>query len=397
MQAMSRLREAAEKAKIELSGTGTTQINLPFITMSDGQPEHLDLSLSRSKFEELIADLIERTMAPTRQAMKDAGVSKGEVDKVILVGGSTRVPAVQTAIEKEVGKAPFKGINPDEAVAVGAALQAGIIVGDEGVTDVLLLDVTPLTLGIETLGGVTTMMIERNTTIPSRRSEVFSTASDNQPAVEVHVLQGEREFSKDNTTLGRFHLMGIPPAPRGIPQIEVTFDIDANGIVNVSAKDLGTGTEQSIKIESQTSLSEDEIQSKIAEAEEFAEEDKRRKARVDLRNQADSIVYQTRKMMEDSGDKLSDDDKAPVNEKLDELEGLIMNEGEPIEFEELDEAAIQAKMGELEEVMHGVSTKLYEAAAAEMAEQQAANEAGADGDGVVEADFEVVDGDDGDE
>ena len=397
MQAMSRLREAAEKAKIELSGTGTTQINLPFITMRDGQPEHLDLSLSRSKFEELIANLIERTMAPTRQAMKDAGVSKGEVDKVILVGGSTRVPAVQTAIEHEVGKAPFKGINPDEAVAVGAALQAGIIVGDEGVTDVLLLDVTPLTLGIETLGGVTTMMIERNTTIPSRRSEVFSTASDNQPAVEVHVLQGEREFSKDNTTLGRFHLMGIPPAPRGIPQIEVTFDIDANGIVNVSAKDLGTGTEQSIKIESQTSLSEDEIQSKISEAEEFAEEDKRRKARVDLRNQADSIVYQTRKMMEDSGEKLSDDDKAPVNEKLDELEALIMNEGQPIDFEELDEAAIQAKMAELEEVMHGVSTKLYEAAAAEMAEQQAANEEATDSEGVVEADFEVVDSDDGDE
>ena len=397
MQAMSRLREAAEKAKIELSGTGTTQINLPFITMRDGQPEHLNLSLSRAKFEELIANLIERTMAPTRQAMKDSGVSKGEVDKVILVGGSTRVPAVQTAIEQEVGKAPFKGINPDEAVAVGAALQAGIIVGDEGVTDVLLLDVTPLTLGIETLGGVTTMMIERNTTIPSRRSEVFSTASDNQPAVEVHVLQGEREFSKDNTTLGRFHLMGIPPAPRGIPQIEVTFDIDANGIVNVSAKDLGTGTEQSIKIESQTSLSEDEIQSKISEAEEFAEEDQRRKARVDLRNQADSIVYQTRKMMEDSGEKLSDDDKAPVNEKLDELEGLIMNEGQPIDFEELDEAAIQARMAELEEVMHGVSTKLYEAAAAEMAEQQAANEAAADSDGVVEADFEVVDSDDGDE
>ena len=397
IQAMSRLREAAEKAKIELSGTGTTQINLPFITMRDGQPEHLDLSLSRAKFEELIANLIERTMAPTRQAMKDAGVSKGEVDKVILVGGSTRVPAVQTAIEQEVGKAPFKGINPDEAVAVGAALQAGIIVGDEGVTDVLLLDVTPLTLGIETLGGVTTMMIERNTTIPSRRSEVFSTASDNQPAVEVHVLLGEREFSKDNTTLGRFHLMGIPPAPRGIPQVEVTFDIDANGIVNVSAKDLGTGTEQSIKIESQTSLSEDEIQSKISEAEEFAEEDKRRKARVDLRNQADSIVYQTRKMMEDSGEKLSDDDKAPVNEKLNELEELIMNEGQPIDFEELDEAAIQAKMAELEEVMHGVSTKLYEAAAAEMAEQQSANEAAADSDGVVEADFEVVDSDDGDE
>ena len=397
MQAMSRLREAAEKAKIELSGTGTTQINLPFITMRDGQPEHLDLSLSRAKFEELIADLIERTMAPTRQAMKDAGVSRGAVDKVILVGGSTRVPAVQTAIEKEVGKAPFKGINPDEAVAVGAALQAGIIVGDEGVTDVLLLDVTPLTLGIETLGGVTTMMIERNTTIPSRRSEVFSTASDNQPAVEVHVLQGERDFAKDNTTLGRFHLMGIPPAPRGIPQIEVTFDIDANGIVNVSAKDLGTGTEQSIKIESQTSLSEEDIQSKITEAEEFAEEDKRRKTRVDLRNQADSIVYQTRKMMEDSGEKLSDEDKTPVNEKLDELEALIMNDDHPIDFEDLDEAAIQAKMGELEQVMHGISTKLYEAAAAEMAEQQAANEAAAEGDGVVEADFEVVDGEDGDE
>ena len=397
MQAMSRLREAAEKAKIELSGTGTTQINLPFITMRDGQPEHLDLSLSRAKFEELIADLIERTMAPTRQAMKDAGVSRGAVDKVILVGGSTRVPAVQTAIEKEVGKAPFKGINPDEAVAVGAALQAGIIVGDEGVTDVLLLDVTPLTLGIETLGGVTTMMIERNTTIPSRRSEVFSTASDNQPAVEVHVLQGERDFAKDNTTLGRFHLMGIPPAPRGIPQIEVTFDIDANGIVNVSAKDLGTGTEQSIKIESQTSLSEEDIQSKITEAEEFAEQDKRLKARVDLRNQADSIVYQTRKMMEDSGEKLSDEDKTPVNEKLDELEALIMNDDHPIDFEDLDEAAIQAKMGELEQVMHGISTKLYEAAAAEMAEQQAANEAAAEGDGVVEADFEVVDGEDGDE
>ena len=396
MQAMSRLREAAEKAKIELSGTGTTQINLPFITMRDGQPEHLDLSLSRAKFEELIAALVERTMSPTRRAMKDAGVSKGEVDKVILVGGSTRVPAVQVAIEKEVGKSPFKGINPDEAVAVGAALQAGIIVGDEGVTDVLLLDVTPLTLGIETLGGVTTMMIERNTTIPSRRSEVFSTASDNQPAVEVHVLQGEREFAKDNSTLGRFHLMGIPAAPRGIPQIEVTFDIDANGIVNVSAKDLGTGTEQSIKIESQTSLSEDDIKSKISEAEEFAEEDKRRKARVDLRNQADSIVYQTRKMLDESGEKLSDEDKAPVNEKLDELESLIMKDGQPIDFDDLDEAAIQTTMGELEQAMHGVSTKLYEAAAAEMAEQQAATDAESaddDGDGVVEADFEVVDGD----
>ena len=395
-QAMSRLREAAEKAKIELSGTGNTQINLPFITMRDGQPEHLDLSLSRSKFEELISSLIERTMTPTRQAMKDAGLKKGNVDKVILVGGSTRVPAVQNAIEKEAGKAPFKGINPDEAVAVGAALQAGIIVGDDGVTDVLLLDVTPLTLGIETLGGVTTVMIERNTTIPSRRSEIFSTAADNQPAVEVHVLQGERDFAKDNTTLGRFHLMGIPPAPRGIPQVEVTFDIDANGIVNVSAKDLGTGTEQSIKIESQTSLSEDEIKAKISEAESFAEEDKRRKARVDLRNQADSIIYQTRRMMEESGDKLTDEDKGPVNEKLEELEALIVADGTPIEFDDLDEAAIQTKMTELEQSMHAVSTKLYEAAAAEMAEQQEAAEADENGEGenVVEADFEVVDGDD---
>jgi len=401
VQAMSRLREAAEKAKIELSATGSTQINLPFITMRDGQPEHLDMNLSRSKFEELISPLIERTLGPTRQAMKDAGLKKGNVDKVLLVGGSTRVPAVQIAIEKEVGKDPFRGINPDEAVAVGAALQAGIIVGDEGVTDVLLLDVTPLTLGIETLGGVTTTMIDRNTTIPSRRSEIFSTAGDNQPAVEVHVLQGERDFANDNTTLGRFHLLGIPPAPRGIPQIEVTFDIDANGIVNVSAKDLGTGTEQSIKIESQTSLSEDEIDAKISEAESFAEDDKRRKARVDLRNQADSIVYQTRRMFEESGEKLTEEDKASAIEQLDALEALIMNDDTPIDFDDLDEAAIQTKIGELEQAMHAVSTKLYEAAAAEMAEQQAAEAGDAGdagdvetGDGVVEADFEVVDGDD---
>ena len=398
VQAMSRLREAAEKAKIELSATGSTQVNLPFITMRDGQPEHLDMNLSRAKFEELIGPLIERTIGPTRQAMKDAGLKKGNVDKVLLVGGSTRVPAVQIAIEKEVGKDPFKGINPDEAVAVGAALQAGIIVGDEGVTDVLLLDVTPLTLGIETLGGVTTTMIDRNTTIPSRRSEIFSTAGDNQPAVEVHVLQGERDFANDNTTLGRFHLLGIPPAPRGIPQIEVTFDIDANGIVNVSAKDLGTGTEQSIKIESQTSLSEDEINAKISEAESFAEDDKRRKARVDLRNQADSIVYQTRRMFEESGEKLTEEDKASAIEQLDALEALIMNDDTPIDFDDLDEAAIQAKIGELEQAMHAVSTKLYEAAAAEMAEQQAAEAGDAGdvetGDGVVEADFEVVDGDD---
>ena len=387
LQAMSRIREAAEKAKIELSGTPSTQINLPFITMRDGQPEHLDMALSRSKFEKLTSSLVERTMSPTRQAMKDASIKKGDVDKVLLVGGSTRVPAVQQAIENEVGKAPFKGINPDEAVAMGAALQAGIIVGDEGVTDVLLLDVTPLTLGIETLGGVTTTMIERNTTIPSRRSETFSTAADNQPAVEIHVLQGEREFAKDNITLGRFHLMGIPAAPRGIPQIEVTFDIDANGIVNVSAKDLGTGTEQSIKIESQTSLSEDEIKQKIEDAEKFADEDKRRKAKVEMRNSADSVVYQTRKMIEENEENLSEDDTKPVLEKLDELESLIVKDENPIPLEDIDEAAIQAKMSELEQSMHAISTKLYEAAAAEMAEEKEDD----DDDGVVDADFEVVD------
>lgn len=388
-QAMSRLRETAEKAKIELSGSGSSQINLPFITSRDGQPEHLDMSLSRSKFEELVEPLISKTLAPTRRAMKDAGLSKGEVDKVILVGGSTRVPAVQTAIEKEVGKAPFKGVNPDEAVAMGAALQAGIIVGDSGVTDVLLLDVTPLTLGIETLGGVMTTMIERNTTIPSKRSETFSTAADNQPAVEVHVLQGERQFAKDNITLGKFHLTGIPPAPRGIPQIEVTFDIDANGIVNVSAKDLGTGKEQKITIESQTSLSEDEIKAKIAEAEEFAEEDRKRKSRVELKNQAESIVYQTRKTIEDAGDKLDESDTAPVLEKLDEVEALITIDGNPIDADDIDEAAVQSKIGELESLMQAMSVKLYEAAAKDMQEDQEKD----DDEGVYEADFEVVDDD----
>ncbi len=395
MQAMSRLREAAEKAKIELSGTNSTQVNLPFITMRDGQPEHLDMTLSRAKFDDLTADLIKMTMKPTRRAMKDAGVKAGDIDKILLVGGCTRIPAVQEAIEKETGKPPFKGINPDEAVAVGAALQAGIIVGDEGVTDVLLLDVTPLTLGIETLGGVMTTMIERNTTIPTRRSETFSTAADNQPAVEVHVLQGEREFAKDNTTLGRFHLMGIPSAPRGVPQIEVTFDIDANGIVDVSAKDLGTGTEQSIKIESQTSLSEDDIKQKVADAEKFAKQDKRRRVGIELINSADSIAYQTKRMLEDAAEKVSDLDAEPVHSKLDELRALITKEdGETaIDVEDLDEAAVQTKISELEQEMHGISTKLYEAAAAEMSEQQD----GESDEDIVEADFEVVDSDDEDE
>jgi molecular chaperone DnaK len=395
IQAMSRLREAAEKAKIELSGTMQSQVNLPFITMKDGNPEHLDITITRAKFDELTADLVRKTMTPTKKAMKDAGISKGEVDKVLLVGGSTRIPAVQEAIEKEVGKAPFKGINPDEAVAVGAALQAGIIVGDQDVSDILLLDVTPLTLGIETLGGVMTTMIERNTTIPSRRSETYSTAADNQPAVEIHVLQGEREFAKDNITLGQFHLVGIPAAPRGMPQIEVTFDIDANGIVSVSAKDLGTGKEQSIKIESATSLSEDEIQEKISEAEANAEEDQLRKAKIELRNMADQIVYQTRRTLDESGDKLEDDDTAPVKEKLEELEKLVMDEeGKPFELDDIDEASIQAKVKEVEEAMHAISAKLYEAAAAEMAAQEADggdSEGQSSDDGVVDADFEVVD------
>ena len=397
-QAMSRLKEAAEKAKIELSGTQSSQINLPFITMKDGNPEHLDITLSRARFEDLIAKHIEDTMAPTRQAMKDAGMKKGDVDKVLLVGGSTRVPAVQTAIEKETGKAPYKGINPDEAVAMGAALQAGIISGDDGVSDILLLDVTPLTLGIETLGGVTTTMIERNTTIPARRSEIFSTASDNQPAVEIHVLQGEREFAKDNTTLGQFHLSDIPPAPRGVPQVEVTFDIDANGIVNVSAKDMGTGKEHSIKIESQTSLSEEDIQSKIAEAENFAEEDKRRKAKVELRNMADQIVYQTRRTLDENEDKLDAADLEPVCEKLSELEALVQDgEGKPIDYDAMDEATIQAKVKEVEESMHAISSKLYEAAAAEMAESENNEGDGninVESDDVVDADFEVVDEED---
>ncbi len=391
-QAMSRLKEGAEKAKIELSSSPSAQVNLPFITMRDGQPEHLDMNITRSTYEHLVNDLVERTMKPVDNAMKDAGLNKNEIDKVILVGGSTRMPIIVESIEKRLGIKPFQGINPDEAVAVGAALQAGILSGEEGVKDVLLLDVTPLSLGIETLGGVMTTLIERNTTIPTRKTEVFSTAADGQPAVEIHVLQGEREFAGDNITLGKFQLVGIPPAPRGVPQIEVSFDIDANGITSVAAKDLGTGKEQSIKIEAQTSLSEEEIQQKVQDAEMYAEEDQKRKAKVELRNQADAIVYQTRKTLADNQDKVDSTLKERLESELDQLDGLINKDGAPIDMNDLDEAAIQSKISELESMMYEFSEALYEQAQTEEGDSTSSGE-----DDVVDADFEIVDEEEKDE
>ena len=316
--AMQRLKEAAEKAKIELSGVTSSAINLPFITMTEaGGPLHLDTTLTRAKFNELTADLVEATMTPLRQAISDSGLKVSEIDKVLMVGGSSRIPAVQDAVKAYTGKEPFKGINPDECVAIGAALQAGVLGGD--VEGLLLLDVTPLSLGIETLGGVCTKIIERNTTIPTKKSQVFSTAADNQTSVEIHVLQGEREFARDNKTLGMFHLDGILPARRGTPQIEVTFDIDANGIVHVSAKDLGTGKEQSISITASTNMSKDDIDRAVKEAEQFAEEDKKRKEAVDIRNGADQMVFQCEKMLADNGDKFEEADKTDINAKIDEL------------------------------------------------------------------------------
>ena len=349
--AMQRLKEAAEKAKIELSGVTSSAINLPFITMTEAGPLHLDTTLTRAKFNELTADLVEATMGPVRQAISDSGLKTSEIDKVLMVGGSSRIPAVQDAVKSYTGKEPFKGINPDECVAIGAALQAGVLGGD--VKGLLLLDVTPLSLGIETLGSVCTKIIERNTTIPTKKSQIFSTAADNQTSVEIHVLQGEREFAKDNKTLGMFHLDGILPARRGTPQIEVTFDIDANGIVHVSAKDLGTGKEQSISITSSSNMSKEDIEKAVKEAEQFAEEDKQRKEAVDIRNGADQMVFQCEKILEENGDKLDEADKNAISSQVEELIEAL--KGEDINLIKSKQESLQAKFYE-------ISEKLYKAA-----------------------------------
>ena len=388
--ALQRLKEAAEKAKKELSSAQTTNVNLPFITVNENGPLHMNMDITRAKFEQLTAGLVERTVEPMKKAIADAGVTNADIAKVILVGGSTRIPAVQEVVKKVTGKEPFKGINPDECVAVGAAIQAGVLTGE--VNDVLLLDVTPLSLSIETLGGVATKLIERNTTIPTKKSQIFSTAADNQTAVDIHVMQGEREMAAGNITLGRFQLTGIPPAPRGVPQIEVTFDIDANGIVNVSAKDMGTGKSQQITITSSTKLSDDEIKAKVKEAEQYAEEDKKRKEEVEVKNQAETLIYETEKNMKELEGSLSEQEKNDITAAKDELQSAL-NAGN------IDD--IKAKTEALTQQFHTISAKMYQQA---QAQQQAAGGAGPDmgaadagaapgGDNVVDADYEVVDDD----
>ena len=383
--AMQRLKEAAEKAKIELSGVTSTNINLPYITADATGPKHLDVTLTRAKFNELTAHLVEATAGPVKQAMSDAGLTANDISKVLLVGGSTRIPAVQDEVKKLTGKEGFKGINPDECVAVGAAIQGGVLGGD--VKGLLLLDVTPLSLGIETMGGVFTKLIDRNTTIPTKKSQVFSTAADNQTSVEVHVLQGEREMAADNKTLGKFQLTGIAPAPRGVPQIEVTFDIDANGIVNVSAKDLGTGAEQKITITASSNLSKEDIDKAVREAEQYAAEDKARKDEVDTRNNADQIIYQSEKTLNEMGDKVTEAEKAPVKEAIEKLKTAQKG---------TDLAAIKAATEEVQKAFYAVSEKLYKNAApqgepnANPNAGQAGQQAGGNDDGVVDADYEEV-------
>ncbi len=378
--ALQRLKDAAEKAKKDLSGVSSTQISLPFITAGEAGPLHLELTLTRAKFEELSAHLVERTMAPVRQALQDADLSASEIDKVILVGGSTRIPAVQEAIKKETGKEAHKGVNPDEVVALGAAIQGGVITGD--VKDVVLLDVTPLSLGIETMGGVFTKLIDRNTTIPTSKSQVFSTAADNQTAVDIHVLQGERPMSADNKTLGRFQLTDIPPAPRGVPQIEVSFDIDKNGIVNVRAKDLGTGKEQNITIKSSSGLSDDEIERMVKEAEENADADAKRKEEIEVRNEADQLVFQTEKTLKDLEGKVDEEQVKKANDAKDALKAAI-------EKNEIED--IKAKKDELQTIVQELSMKLYEEAAKAQQAEGAANAEGKKADdNVVDAEYEEV-------
>ncbi|WP_164216203.1 molecular chaperone DnaK [Virgibacillus sp. YIM 98842] len=378
--ATQRLKDAAEKAKKDLSGVSQTQISLPFITAGEAGPLHLEMNLTRAKFEELSSDLVERTMVPTRKALSDAGLSANEIHKVILVGGSTRIPAVQEAIKRETGQDPSKGVNPDEVVALGAAIQGGVLQGD--VKDVVLLDVTPLSLGIETMGSVFTKLIERNTTIPTSHSQIFSTAADNQTAVDIHVLQGEREMAADNKTLGRFQLTDIPPAPRGMPQIEVSFDIDANGIVNVRAKDMGTNKEQSITIKSSSGLSDDEVERMVKEAEENAEEDKKRREEVELRNEADQLIFTTDKTIKDLADKVSDEEKQKAETAKDELKTAL-------ESDDLDQ--IKSKKEALEEQVQQLSVKMYEQMQQEQQAQAGAEGSGKSDDDVVDADYEEMD------